>query len=582
MLIRLLSIICILYSSSLVGQEGLSFYEIKAIVIDKETTTPLPYATIFNRQQLTGTATNENGYFELPACKLGDTLLISYLGYEKYIYVVSNPSPQTIALAPNTLFIDEITITADDNYLYDMVSKVSKNKRTKSKTAKTYFYLESELLDSQVEIIEAYYNGEYTDHTIEELHIKKGRIASRPFDNKYFLSAESSKLFSMHNLFERRKDFPINPFSLGKRALKKKYFLDLIEKYKQGDSEIYVITYKPRNTNNNAFQGTIWIDRNRKELKKIHLSITDTAIHPFIPWPSKENEILQVDMDITKTYSTIDSEAFLDGIDFIYNFKYLDRLKQEVSVKTQAYLKPYDYNASFSIPMFDFSKQLFGLEDYRDMSVAPYDSIFWNNVNEFRLFEKINMVDSFMEDNYMSGGKLITAESDEKLQLEFPYLIWNKDRIEMKEAPPKVITRSMKTKEYEADRYHLNIKLYMDCNTISDFYNCQTVAILDPVDSYFHFYMTNTELAFINMNFDLMEIQRRKLEEEINSLTQEDLEKRKELHNKNIKAYQDLRKQFVRETNRGKKYTAMKKWNLYILDQLEVDNFKVFDLYDKK
>ena len=128
--------------------------------------------------------------------------------------------PKRISLSPLSTLLDEVVVIADSDYLYDIVTKLRKNKRTKRKTSKTYFFLETLLYDERIEIIESYYNGEYSNLGIDELNIKKGRIGLKPVKDRYFRSTESSKLFSMHDLFTKSKLFPDNPLSIKKKDLK--------------------------------------------------------------------------------------------------------------------------------------------------------------------------------------------------------------------------------------------------------------------------------------------------------------------------------------------------------------------------
>jgi hypothetical protein len=79
---------------------------LKASVLDANSNETLPYATVFNRQQSTGTATNLDGYFELPHNRVGDTIFVSYLGYRNQIFTVSHNLPTTIYLSPHSALLD--------------------------------------------------------------------------------------------------------------------------------------------------------------------------------------------------------------------------------------------------------------------------------------------------------------------------------------------------------------------------------------------------------------------------------------------------------------------------------------------
>ncbi|MBL0052424.1 MAG: hypothetical protein IPP29_13395 [Bacteroidetes bacterium] len=69
------------------------------------------------------------------------------------------------------------------------------------------------------------------------------------------------------------------------------------------------------------------------------------------------------------------------------------------------------------------------------------------------------------------------------------------------------------------DMYDLNVKLFVDVNTIADTVNIMTAAVFDPYKSYYKFPVTNASLCFINIYFDLVEIERRELDVELQRAT---------------------------------------------------------------
>src|SRR5210317_1959452 len=78
---RILLISISLLFLTLCSAQVKQYYDVNATIVQENSDIPLAYANILNKQQLTGTASNMNGYFELPACRIGDSLFISYLGY---------------------------------------------------------------------------------------------------------------------------------------------------------------------------------------------------------------------------------------------------------------------------------------------------------------------------------------------------------------------------------------------------------------------------------------------------------------------------------------------------------------------
>jgi carboxypeptidase-like protein len=549
---------------------------LKANVFEKNTNKVLPFATIFNRQQSTGTASNLDGYFELPNNRIGDTIVISYLGYEDKVFIISQDMPKEISLSPLSALLDEVVVIADSDYLYDIISKVKKNKKTKSKKSKTYFFLETLLYNEPIEIIESYYNGEYSNLGIDELNIKKGRIGLKPVNNRYFRSTESSRLFSMHDLFAKSKLFPECPLFAKKKNLKRDYTLRLNHTFNEGQSKIYVIDFMPKNERTDLFRGTVWIDQKNNRLIKVSLNAPNSFIHPFVPIGF--NTIQKVDMEITKSYETIDGEQFVNTINFNYNVSYLDKWGNEVEATTKAFTKAYDYKNEFRLPNFEFTKHFH--EDYRNITVAPYDSAFWNQTSEFRFYDRIQEVERFILENKIENSVIHPESKKDSLhsQLQFPYISWNENRFKMRQAPVNVIEKSKSSKAFEIDRYNLSVQLYLDVNRVHDSLIYQLCPILDPVSSYYHFYMTDSDRAFMNMYFDLLEIQKRELELEISLSQNLSEELITELYLKHLKEFDENCRLFIDETDRGKNLKRMEVWNAYILESLNIDNLKQFNI----
>ncbi len=557
-----------------------SLYTIKATITGEDSNTALSFATIFNKRLSTGTASNLAGYFELPNNRIGDTIVVAYLGYEDEVFVVSENTPKVIRLTPRAALLDEVVVIAERDYLYDMLAKLRKHKRAKPKVSKTYFFLETKMFEETIELIESYYNGEYSDLGIDELSIKKGRIGLKPVQKRYFRSTESSKLFSMHDLFSKTKLFPKNPLSIRKNALKKAYTLKLSHTFEEQQAKIYVIDFSPKKDTTNLFAGRIWVDQTNNRLIKIKLQIENAEVHPFIPIGF--NTIEAVDMEITKSFQTIDNDQYINTIDFNYKVSYGDKWGNKVSARTKAFTKAYDYEAEFELPNFEFSRHYH--EDYRNITVAPYDSVFWNRTAEFRFYDRLVEIENFILQHKVENSVMHYANQKDSLfsQLQFPYISWDKDRFKMSQAPARVIEESKRTRAFATDRFNLNVKLYLDINRVQDSLVYQIQTILDPSNSYYHFYLTDRDRAFMNMYFDLMEIEKRKfiLAESLTPHPSEAFLKK--LYQQHLAAFAASSKLFIEETNRGKNLEKMERWNDYIFRFLKVNNLKVFAVQEEE
>jgi len=534
---------------------GLYGQSIQGLLMDQEGS-PLPYATIYNISQQKGTATSEEGVFELRNVEIGDSLQCSFIGFLDQIIVIVDYGYLTITMQPSAVLIEEISITADDSFLYDWVAKVRKKSRTKTKKAKSYFFLESNIDGHTTEVLESYSNGGYQDHNANYLSIKKGRVGVDSINGRYFLSTGTSQAILKHELWNRKSPFPINPLAMSKRNLKRAYDLALISKYESDSDIITVVSFSPKDEVKDHFSGTIAFD-SKYRLRKIELSIENTLKHPFLSFGGIT--IQSMDIRLSKTFKLIDGDPFVDNINFDYDISYLDRDSNPMSVKTKAYLNAYDYDSLFNLPIFKFSPHYH--KDYRDMTVVPYDSIFWNNIDDFRLFEKKTFADQYIQKHKIDNGlkkgdKEITVRT-----LESPYLNWDTTMFVIEPLSEEQLDSVAGLHPYKEDRYFFNFKIYLDSYSFNDSTYYTSAAILDPVKTRYELPIDYNDFEWMNMYFDLLEIHRRKMMERVRSswppLTTE------ELKDEHIYARRDFisrSKLFKAQTKRGEDEDAIRKW----------------------
>lgn len=560
---------------NLPAQQNRGIYFQQITVINDKDGSPLAYANVYNKRSGIGTPTNEEGYFELPGNKHGDTIVVSYLGFEDYLLVLTNRMQKTILLRPSPDQLSEVTVTADNGYLYDLVLSARKNSTTPTKEAKTYFYLETKVRGEYTEIIEAFYNGTYADFGLHDLQFKKGRVGLKPVGKRYFHSTESSKLFSTHNLFERSTLFPDSPLSIRRGALRKRYRLSLANRFSENGADVYAISFEPSGAEA-LFSGTVWIDRTNNRIRKVSLSIKNSRVHPFTKIGLIE--LAGTDMNITRTYSDLDQNPFLDGLDFNYTIRFTDDRGGEHEAFTKAYSKAYDYGQPFDPPRFSFTKAIH--EDYRNIIFTPYDSVFWKGTDEFRFYDRLEQTEDFIFTNRTENNVLFSRREESDQQLQWPYIVWNEGRFKMTQAPESKINPPAYLHKFQTERFQLGIKLYLDVNYVRDAFTYQLLSVLDPAETYYHFYMGQSDQAFLNMSFDLMEIQRRALDAELGQLTQPTIAELETLYQQYVAQFEKEALTLLRETNRGTNLRAMASWNDYILSRLSIDNLKLFGLKD--
>ncbi len=576
----LITLLVLSQVAMLVAQLPNQTYALSAKIVEENTNLPLPFVTVFNKTQLTGTASNPEGYFELPNNRIGDTIVVVFLGYQDYIFTITPELPKEIILSPHASSLNEIIVTGESDFLYALVSALRKDRKTKTKTSKTYFFLETQLYNEPIEIIEAYYNGRYSDHGIDSLKFKKGRIGLKPVHNRYYRSTESSSLFSLHDVFASSYLFPESPLAVSKKELKNNYTLTLSYTFEELQSKIYVVDIVPKDERTDLFGGTVWIDQQHNQLNKVSLRVKNASVHPFIP--IGYNTIRKVDMEINKTYQTIDGDPFINSIDFNYNIAYVDTLGNEMKATTKAFTKAYDYDQRFKLPDFVFTRHLH--EDYRNITAVPYDSLFWNLTTEFRFYDRLEEIETFITKHKIENSVIHPQSQRDSMhaQLQFPYILWSTNRFKMGRASDRAMEKSLNSKSFAIDKYNFNVKLYLDVNLIKDSLIYQLYAILDPVDSYYYFPIADIDLAYMNMYFDLIEIQRRALDSAIRKLPHPTTALLDELYQDHLKQFDTTLRSFISQTNRGKNLKKMEAWNDFIFAALGINNLEQFEVNGKR
>ena len=126
-----------------------------------------------------------------------------------------------------------------------------------------------------------------------------------------------------------------------------------------------------------------------------------------------------------------------------------------------------------------------------------------------------------------------------------------------------------------ADKYHLGVKLFVDINTYLDSTSIFSATIFDPYVSFYHLPIDNKTHCFINMYFDICEIERRKLENEMKA-SLKDVKQFDKTYQELETRFEFIKTQYLKEVDRGTNEPEMKKWNTFVFDQLGINNLAIF------
>ncbi|HSY62871.1 MAG TPA: DUF5686 family protein, partial [Cytophaga sp.] len=310
---------------------------IKGFVLDSATTDSISFATVYVKGTGYGTTTDFDGSFELRVPSSTDSLWISNMGYvTKAIPLIKNKSLQqfTILIAED-ISIPEIVVVPHENPAYRILREVVKHKNNNDKRKlsgyeyetynRTSIYVNNisqemrqkkmmqqvagvldsmrSLKDSEgnamipvlmSETVSDYYYR--TNPTSSKEIIKAVKVEGIGMDDGSILSQVLGSTFQEYNFYENymnilEKDF-ISPISDGWHVF---YEYELVDSLYMDSLWCYQINFAPKQKQDLAFYGTMWITDSTFALRRIDGEIHKDANLNFIDKIQITQNLIQVE-----------------------------------------------------------------------------------------------------------------------------------------------------------------------------------------------------------------------------------------------------------------------------------------------
>lgn len=554
---------------------------VEATIVDSKSNEVIAFANVISLQGRKGTVSNSDGFFRMHDLNIKDTIVVSFVGYGKQLFsAISLLESSQIKLVKKVEGLKEFTVLADNTYLYNLLERARKTQTYSTKIAKTYFELKTSVNDKQVEMLECYFNGEFEGYDIKTLRLKNGRIALAEFNKNLFISTETSKALSYHNLIDGNEYFPLNPLEMAKNRMKRLFNLKLYSTFDGDEGErVYVINFSPKKNLSTAFSGTIWLDSTSAQVIKITMDIENAKVYPIQPIKFTDS-LDHVNLHITKNFNKIENEMYVQSVEFNYQMKYKNINKDSYWVSTSAILNAYDYDASFVLPFFTFEASEMH-KDFKQITAVPYNEVFWDKMTEFRINDMANKNQFFKKHYSAEEQEALISDKNGGVHVNMlykGYLPWSEERILLQEE------NFLSTSNNPAHNYspkgmmNIEIQTYLDVNVFEDSINIITQTLYDPFQSFYGYQKTVENQIFINIYFDLLEIERRKFETRIKNLGANfSKEKVIQLYGELKNTNEQLRKKYYRDVDRGNNAKQLKEWNKKVFDILGIDNIKLFN-----
>ena len=331
------------------------------------------------------------------------------------------------------------------------------------------------------------------------------------------------------------------------------------------------------------FSGAVWINKSKLLVEKIQYYCNACPKHPFEPIFSTDN-ILNVDLKITRTFKVDDDQPSFKHIDFDYSVVYESRPERKekytYDINSKAVLYAYDHDGLFHLPKFKFN--LMSTGDFRKINAMPYNDFFWENNDEYAMTDAKRRNERFFNSEYSITNKDIFKNNDvtRKGMFQHPYIIWDTDRVFFTEY---IDTTSIDlgANVLRSDKYKFSVKLFLDRNNYRDKEDLLTATIFDPYESFYHDQINDQVHCFINIYFDICEIHRRKLHKTITETWPDD-KTLDSLYDGIVNEMNEMLKTYLKEANGGRSKIHMPEWNNYVLEELGIDNIALFNPFPEE
>lgn len=571
---------------------GTAQSSLSGLVLDSVSKEPLAYAHVGIPGDAKGTITNGEGMFRLDDVPTNSLVQLSYIGYEMLTLNASDAlSRDTFYLQPSSVALEGLVIYADNDILYQEVARCARQMRGVPRfTSRTYYTHETVVNEEPIELLESFFNANVDGNGVVDLKFKNGRAGLPTLGNSYFFNFQNSEVINRLNLIEQSDLFPANPLQMKIGKMKKRFELRALPSLT--DTSTLHIAFTPREDDGTKFSGEIWMDRASGTLRKVILTCDNSTVMPFRLW-IPESKINQLKIRFEVVFHQRLGTSCMEYIRFDYDLD-LDSwiLKEMKNWRTDmtSMMHFYDPEAQFFIPIFEYDP---AHTDYRKISFVPYDSLFWANAQGYPYTEQQQRkIAAFERDgvliNFTNGRIHIDSSTLTDNTANFAKEVWIKqglheqnnviwsdssrlsfDKLKSSDAP--------QISQFQADRYDVAVQIFLDANEYDGQWFVHSATVLDVFNSYNYIGESDLRNCFVNIYFDLCEIERRKMMDALNSgpLNEELIRTTYSTYNAQL---EERLKDYKRAVQQGANLEALAEWNDKVYTELGIDNMKLFSI----
>ena len=234
-------------------------------------------------------------------------------------------------------------------------------------------------------------------------------------------------------------------------------------------------------------------------------------------------------------------------------------------------LSLFEHGQTYIEPVFEASPEM---SDYEAILLYPFNKLFWQRNEAVALSSKKKSYLNY----FQTHGLLVNFEGFEKSQFgsERTKSRWAAQKRfspeDFKQFKPNGHRQRIVFEPPSSHKlFNLSAQLFMDVNSYTDTTDILTATLIDLDKSYYNAAKHPLSEAFINIYFDLYEIQRRKLAAGLmhNQICPDDANRLFKTHNLELS---QILKRYLTEVERGRNHQKMKEWNQFVYESLGISN----------
>lgn len=354
------------------GQETV----VRGKVTDAGTGDPIPFANVVFKGTGTGATTDFDGNFTITSIKPADSVIATYVGYKSRTKGIKRGGKQVMdfQLVEEVTHLQEVVVKAGENPAFEILRSVVQNKNRNDKRNLSAYeydsYTKSEVdidnisdklrqkkvmkkiaavLDSIDRVVgedgkpilplfitESVSKLYYRDNpSVRTEEILKTKINGVGLEDGSMVTQLVGSTFQEYNFYQNwitfiNKNF-VSPIADGWRLY---YDYDLLDSVMVGKDFCYHLDFYPKNPQELAFIGSMWITKKEFAIKQIDVAVGDRANINFIdkikiqqelestpegPWLPTKNRVLINVSELSKNSAGLLAKFYTSNRNFIIN-----------------------------------------------------------------------------------------------------------------------------------------------------------------------------------------------------------------------------------------------------------------------